>query len=145
MIYKATFEHLRIFLAFLSVLAVGVIMLGVIMHTVLLIILGLLVLAYLCGARYLRSITLTDRGIEFKGVVKRWSVDWQEILYVKKLKEYGWPIDRMFGEFTYEIRTGHGRRIVNFLFFHGDCLSQIKQKTRPNKALQRIAQKTGSR
>jgi hypothetical protein len=135
MIYRATFKHVRIFIGFLTVFAVGIAIVGLVMHTTLLIIVGLLVLAYLYSARCLRSITLTDEGIEFKGIIRRWFVNWQEIRHVRKLKEYRWPINRIFGEFTYEIQTGHGCRFVSFLFFHGDCIAYIKEKIRPNNSI----------
>ena len=145
MTYKATFTHLRIFIGFLTVLGLGTAIAGVVMHSALPVVVGLLVLAYLCGARYLRSITLTDDGIEFKGIIRHWSLNWQDIRHLKKLKEYGWPIDRMFGEFTYEIQTDHGRRIVSFLFFHGDCLTRIKEKIRIKQTAPADRDKFGSR
>ncbi len=136
MIYRPTLRHLRIFVWFFAVLGVGVAALGFATRTAWPVIVVLIVAAYGCCARYMRSITVTDEGIEFRGIIRRWSIDWQQIRHVKKMKEYGWPIDRMFGEATYEIKTEHGRKIVSFLLFHGDCIAHIKEKIRPNKRVE---------
>jgi hypothetical protein len=143
--YRATFRHVRIYVAFLAVISLGTVVIGILVHSTAPAMVGVAIFAYLCAVRFARSITLGDSGFEFNGIVKHWSINWQDIKRFKRMQDYRWPINRMFGYNTYEIQTVHGRKIVSFLFFPGDCLSELKEKIGPNNAMQRIANKPGSR
>jgi len=136
MIYRPTFRHMRIFVWFLSALGIGIVALGFAIHNVWLVIVIPLFVVYGCCARYMTSITLTDEGIKYKGIIKRWYIGWHEIRHLKKMQDYGWPYDRVYGGATYEIKTDHGRRIVGLLEFP-DCLSAIEEKMRQMKEQRR--------
>lgn len=121
-------------------MSASLVIMGILMHSTLPAIIGMVIPTYLGSVRFMRSITITDAGLEFNGILKHWSAKWEEVRRVKKVKDYGWPVDRMFGDFTYEIQTTHGSRIVSFLFFPGNCLGDIKEKTRPNHTSDGICQ-----
>jgi hypothetical protein len=143
--YHTTFSHLRIYIAFLSALSLGMLVIAVLVHSAIPAIGAVAVLGYLCAVRLIRSVTLTDEGFAFHGIVRHWSVDWPDIKGLKKIKEYRWPIDRIFGDGTYEIQTVHGRKIVSFFFFPGDCIRELKERIRPNPGLQADAQQASRR
>ena len=143
--YRTTFRHLRIYIAFLTAISSGMAVMGILVQSALPAMAAIAVFAYLCAVRFIRSITFKDDRFEFNGIVRHWSVDWQDIKGLKRIEDYGWPIDRMFGNSTYEIQTVHGRRIVSFFFFPGDCVRELKKRIGPNKRLHRIADKSGSR
>ena len=127
--FRSTFKHLRIFIGMILVISLGAMVEGILAHENLLVAIGACIPAYLCTVRLMRSITVTDTGMMFTGIVKRWSADWQDIEYIKRVCDYSWPLDR-WGAHTYVIRFAHGRRIVSFMFFPGDCLKEIKQRTK---------------
>lgn len=102
---------------------------GLLIHENILIAIGLGISLYLCAVRFMRSITITETGMEFRGIVRRWSADWQDIEYIKRFCDYDWPLDR-WDPLTYVIQTTHGRRILGFLFFRGGCLAELKKRTK---------------
>jgi hypothetical protein len=127
--YQATFRHVRIYIGFLTLISVGAMMMGaLVVHSATLVVGGVGALMYICAMRFTRSITFTEAGFEFGGIIRHWSISWSDVKTVKRLQNCSWPINRMFGPFTYEIQTVQGRRIINFLFFPSVCFDEFKER-----------------
>ncbi len=134
--FPATFKHLRIYVGCLLVISLGAAAEGFLIHENFLVAIAACVPAYLCSVRLMRSITITDTKLEFSGIIKRWSADWQDIEYIKRVCDYDWPLDR-WDPHTYVIQTTQGRRIVGFLFFPGSCLAELQKRTKQRRRSKR--------
>ncbi len=115
--YPASWRHTSGFGVSVIIVGICFISAGVFFREAILLAIGFGAFLYLwmIGQR-LRIELFSDRFV-YQGWVKKTEFSFGEVLSVGRALDFDWPLNRMYGPLTYEIRTSGSRLLINLLYF----------------------------
>jgi hypothetical protein len=95
-----------------------------------LIAIGLLLIALLLAIRLRFKVVVNEDEIIATGFFRTRRVRLAELTGAKWMVDYGYPRDRFYGPFTYELQTPKETLRINFKLFPLACMSEVLERTK---------------
>jgi hypothetical protein len=110
---------------------------GVLVSELAFVAMGLVPIAFLYTIGYRLSAYLDQERIRYRGWLATSEVKWQEVIAVVPIGDLPYPRDRYYGPLCYEVRTMHGRFIVNLLYFPSEFARAFTDEVKRRRLIRR--------
>jgi hypothetical protein len=89
------------------------------------VILGAVPLIWLLAIRIRLKVTISDGYLEYRGLLASKRIRLLDVTDCRSMESLGYPYDRLYGPYTYRIKTPAESLKINFKFFPLECMNSV--------------------